>query len=66
MKAPSHHIESQEFDDTQPLAGPFAAVFVALGGAAVVVGAMLLVGVPELSVAHFIPDLAALQSLIIG
>ncbi len=66
MKAPSHHIESEQFSDTHHLAGPFAAVFVALGGAAVVVGAMLLVGVRELSVAHLFPDFATLQSLIIG
>ena len=37
-----------------------------LGGAAVVVGGMLLVGVRELSVARFIPDFATLQSLIVG
>jgi hypothetical protein len=48
------------------MAGPCAAVFVALGGAAVVVGAMLLVGVRELSVTRFIPDFATLQSLIVG
>jgi hypothetical protein len=41
-------------------------VFVALGGAALVVGGMLLVGARELSVARFIPDFATLQSLIVG
>jgi hypothetical protein len=60
MKAPSLDLNDPH------LAGPCAAVFVALGGAAVVVGAMLLVGVPELSVARFIPDFATLQSLIVG
>lgn len=66
MKAQSHHIESEHLNDPSHLAGPCAAVFVALGGAAVVVGAMLLVGVRELSVAQFIPDFAVLQSLIVG
>ncbi len=61
MKAPSI-----DFNDPRHLAGPCAAVCVALGGAAVVVGGMLLVGVRELSVARFIPDFAALQSLIMG
>jgi hypothetical protein len=60
MKAPT------EFLADPHLAGPCAAVFIALGGAAVVVGAMLLVGVREFSVAPFIPDFAALQSLIVG
>ncbi len=62
MKAPSIDLNN----DPRHLAGPFAAVFVAVGGAAVVVGGMLLVGVRELSVARFIPDFAALQSLIVG
>lgn len=66
MKAQSHHLTSDDLDDPIHLASPCAAVFVALGGAAVVVGAMLLVSVSELSVARFIPDFAALQSLIIG
>ncbi len=66
MKAHSRHIEREHFNDAHHLAGPFAAVFVALGGAAVVVGAMLLVGVRELSVAPYMPDFAALQSLIFG
>lgn len=66
MKAQSQHIDSEHFNDTHHLASPCAAVFVALGGAAVVVGAMLLVGVRDLSVARYIPDLAALQALIIG
>ena len=62
MKAPSIDLNN----DPRHLAGPFAAVFVAVGGAAVVVGGMLLVGVRELSVARFIPDFATLQSLIVG
>lgn len=66
MKAPSHHFEHEYFTDSNHLAGPCAAVFVALGGAAVVVGAMLLVGVRELSVARFVPDFATLQALIVG
>lgn len=66
MKAQSHHLTSDDLNDPIHLAGPCAAVFVALGGAAVVVCAMLLVSVSELSVARFIPDFAALQSLIIG
>jgi hypothetical protein len=61
MKAPSAYL-----NDPRHLAGPLAAVFVALGGAAVVVGGMLLVGARELSVARFIPDFATLQSLIVG
>jgi hypothetical protein len=66
MKAPSQHIEYEHAVGSDHLAGPFAAVVVALGGAAVVVGAMLLVGVRDLSIAHLIPDFATLQSLIIG
>jgi hypothetical protein len=61
MKAPSEY-----FSDPRHLGGPCAAVFVALGGAAIVVGGMLLVGVRELSVARFIPDFATLHSLIVG
>jgi hypothetical protein len=61
MKAPSEYLT-----DPGHLAGPCAAVFVALGGAAVVVGGMLLVGVRELSVASLMPDFAVLQSLILG
>jgi hypothetical protein len=60
MKAPS------EFLTDPHLAGPCAGVFVALGGAALVVGGMLLIGARELSVARFIPDFATLQSLIVG
>lgn len=66
MKAQSQHIDSEHLNDAHHLASPCAAVFVALGGAAVVVGAMLLVGVRDLSVARYIPDFAALQALIIG
>jgi hypothetical protein len=66
MKAQGHHIEYEPFNDSGHLAGPFAAIFVALGGAAVVVGAMLLVGVRDLGVVHLVPDFAALQSLIVG
>jgi predicted RecA/RadA family phage recombinase len=66
MKAPSHHLHSEHLDDSAHLAGPCAAVFVALAGAAVVVGAMLLVSVSELNAGRFVPDFAALQSLIIG
>jgi len=66
MKAQSQHIEREYYSDPHHLAGPTAAICVALGGAAVVVGAMLLVGVRELSVARFIPDFAALQSFIVG
>jgi hypothetical protein len=61
MKAPSESLE-----DPLHLGGPCAAVFVALGGAAIVVGGMLLVGARELSVARFVPDFATLQSLIFG
>lgn len=61
MKAPSDY-----FNDPRHLAGPCAAVCVALGGAVVVVGGMLLVGVRELSVARFLPDFATLHSLIVG
>jgi hypothetical protein len=61
MKAPSEY-----FNDPRHMAGPCAAVFVAIGGAALVAAGMLLVGVRELSVARFIPDFATLQSLIVG
>ena len=64
MKAPSSDL--QDLSDPRHMAGPFAAVFVAFAGAAVVVGGMLLVGVRELSVARYLPDFAALQSLIVG
>jgi hypothetical protein len=66
MKAPSHHIESEYIGDPHHLAGPGAALCVALGGAAVVVGAMLLASVPQLSMARYLPDFATLQSLIVG
>jgi len=68
MKAPSHIVECNSLDtDLTHLASPGAAVCVALGGAAVVVGAMLLVSVPEFDLASLIPDFATtLQSLIIG
>ena len=66
MKAQSHHIECEHFNGSGPMTSPFAAVCVALGGAAVVVGGMLLVGVPELNVARFLPDFASFQSLIVG
>ena len=55
-----------DFNHPRHLAGPCAAICVALGGAAVVVGGMLLVGAREWSVARFIPDFATLQSLIVG
>jgi hypothetical protein len=48
------------------IAGPSAALLVAFGGAALVIGAMLLVAVPELSVANYLPDFDTLQSLIMG
>lgn len=66
MKAQSHHLTSEHLNDPIHLASPCAAVFVALVGAALVVGAMLLVSASELSVTRFIPDFAALQSLIVG
>jgi hypothetical protein len=59
-------VSNEYLNDTRHLAGPYAAVIVALGGAAVVVGGMLLVGVRDLSVVRFLPDFAALQSLIVG
>ena len=59
-------VSNEYLNDTRHLAGPLAAVMVALAGAAIVVGGMLLVGVRDLSVAHLIPDFAALQSLIVG
>ena len=61
MKAPSEYLS-----DHPRLGGPFAAIVVALTGAALVVGGMLLVGVRELSVARLVPDFALLQSLIVG
>jgi hypothetical protein len=61
MKAPSDYLS-----DPRHLGGPLAAVVVALAGAAVVVGGLLLVGARELSVARFIPDFGLLQSLIVG
>lgn len=66
MKARSHHIQSEYIADPHHLGGPCAAVCVALGGAAVVVGGMLLVSAPELNVTRYLPDFAALQSLIVG
>ena len=45
------------------LVGPAASVLVALGGAALVAGAMLLVGVRGLSLEHFLPQMPSLQSL---
>lgn len=61
MKAPSHFS-----GDSQHLGGPFAAVFVALGGAALVVAGMLVVSAREPIVAHILPAFGTLQSLIIG
>ncbi|MEI9902479.1 MAG: hypothetical protein WDN31_23010 [Hyphomicrobium sp.] len=61
MKAPSEYLH-----DPRHLGGPLAAVAVALTGAALVVGGMLLVSARELSVAHLIPDFGLLQSLIVG
>jgi hypothetical protein len=61
MKAPSMNMS-----EPRSIAGPSAALFVAFGGAVVVIGAMLLVAVPELSVANYFPDFEALQSLIMG
>ncbi len=45
------------------LVGPAAGVLVALGGAALVAGAMLLVGVRELNLERFLPAAPSLQSL---
>ena len=61
MKAPSMNTS-----EPRSIAGPSAALFVAFGGAVVVIGAMLLVAVPELSVANYLPDFDTLQSLIMG
>ena len=61
MKATSMNIS-----EPRSIAGPSAALFVAFGGAVVVIGAMLLVAVPELSVANYLPDFDTLQSLIMG
>ena len=61
MKATSMNIS-----EPRSIAGPSAALLVAFAGAAVVIGGMLLVAVPELSVAHYLPDFATLQSLIMG
>ncbi|CAN1724723.1 conserved protein of unknown function [Hyphomicrobium sp. 1Nfss2.1] len=68
MKAPVSAIESHSIEsDLKHLASPCAAVCVALGGAAVVVAAMLAISVPELDLASLIPNFATtLQSLIIG
>ncbi len=46
------------------LGGPAAGVLVTLGGAALVAGAMLLVGVRGLSPEHFLPQMPSLQSLV--
>jgi len=46
------------------LVGPAAGILVALGGAALVAGAMLLVGVRELSPERFLPEMPSLQSFI--
>jgi len=62
MKAQSHPVLS----DPSHLAGPLAAILVPVGGAVAVVGAMLLVGMPEISVAGLMPDFSALQSFITG
>ena len=61
MKAPSVNIS-----EPHSIAGPSAALLVAFAGAAVVIGGMLLVAVPELSLAQYIPDFETLQSLIMG
>jgi hypothetical protein len=47
----------------QHLVGPAAGVIVALGGAAVVVLCMLLVGVRELSLPSFVPEMPIVQAL---
>jgi len=59
MKAPSEYL-----NDPNRMGGPFAAVFVALGGALIVAGAMLLVGARQSSLSRYMPDLAMLQSLV--
>jgi len=59
MKAPSEYL-----NDPSRMGSPFAAVFVALGGAVVVAGAMLLVGVRHISLSRYMPDFAMLQSLV--
>jgi hypothetical protein len=63
MKAQSSH---PLVSDPSHLAGPLAAILVPVCGAVAVVGAMLLVGTPELSVAGLLPDFTVLQSLIAG
>lgn len=62
MKAPN------DFDsDYNTIASPFASVFVALGGAIAVAGAMLVVGFgDDLRLASYVPDFAVLQSMIVG
>jgi hypothetical protein len=52
--------------EAHSIAGPSAALLVAFGGAALVIGGMLLVAVPELNVAQYLPDFDTLQSLIMG
>ncbi|MDH4982063.1 hypothetical protein [Hyphomicrobium sp. D-2] len=62
MKAPNEF-----FSDHNAIASPFASIFVALGGAVVVAGAMLVVGFSDdLRLASYVPDFAVLQSMIIG
>ena len=58
--------QSMNLSEPQSIAGPCAALFVAFGGAVVVVGGMLLVAIPELSVAQYFPDFETLQSFIMG
>lgn len=59
MKAPSEYL-----NDPCHMGSPFASVFVALGGAVIVAGAMLLVGVRDSSLSRYMPDFAMLQSLV--